>query len=304
DLEGLVAGAVLLSLLSHQTNVRGGTHGGWVVSAVFAAVFNNCLVNTSVRGVRDDSEGVLLFIVLVPHVAGGTDHRWHRSVDDDIGRNVQVGNTLVGVDHCQVRAVFQSGIESSLDFSTVVELLQTGVDSAQAVFAVQASLEQLLTVLVVNVSEECAHNVAEDDWVGDLHHDSLHAVFCVHASREHLLTVRVVYVSEVCAPNVAEYDWVGDLLHGGLQVCVEENALFLRSGNLCLQELIESFGGHESAVDNYLVQNLQAVEQNGLSAVGANQLDGQGVITIDDDGLLIVAEVFCVHGCNVGLGIL
>src|SRR5699024_12668372 len=87
DLEGLVVGAVLLSLLSHQTNVRGGTHGGWVVSAVFAAVFNNCLVNTSVRGVRDDSEGVLLFIVLVPHVAGGTDHRWHSSVDDDkIGR--------------------------------------------------------------------------------------------------------------------------------------------------------------------------------------------------------------------------
>src|SRR5699024_2868071 len=100
DLESLVVGAVLLSLLSHQTNVRGSTHGGWVVSAVFAAVFDNSLVNASVRGIRDDSEGVLLFIVLVPHVAGGTDHRRHGSVDDDIRRNVQVGNTLVGVNHC------------------------------------------------------------------------------------------------------------------------------------------------------------------------------------------------------------
>src|SRR5699024_6361743 len=65
-----------------------------------------------------------------------------------------------------------------------------------------------------------------------------------------------------------------------------------------------SLGGHEGAVDNFLVQDLQAVEQHGLSAVGANQLDGQGVITIDDDGLLIVAEVVSVHGRNVGLGIL
>src|SRR5699024_9424433 len=110
--------------------------------------------------------------------------------------------------------------------------------------------------------------------------------------------------SEECAHNVAEDDWVGDVYHGGLQVCGEENALFLRACNLCLQELIESLGGHDSAVDNFLVQNLHAVEQNGLSGVGANQLDGQGVITIDDDGLLIVAEVACVHGCNVGLGIL
>src|SRR5699024_2261934 len=56
DLEGLVVGAVLLSLLRHQTNVRGRTHGGWVISAVFTAVINNCLVNASVRGVRDDCQ--------------------------------------------------------------------------------------------------------------------------------------------------------------------------------------------------------------------------------------------------------
>src|SRR5699024_2966206 len=84
----------------------------------------------------------------------------------------------------------------------------------------------------------------------------------------------------------------------------EEEALFLCARYLCLQEFIESLGGHKGAVNDFLVQDLKAVEQNGFCAVSADQLDGQGVIAIDDDGLLIVAEVISVHGGNVGLGML
>src|SRR5699024_9520670 len=65
--------------------------------------------------------------------------------------------------------------------------LQAGEDCSEAVFAVEASCEQLLTVLCENVCEVSAHNVAEDDWVGDLHHGCLQVrgeedTFCLCAS--------------------------------------------------------------------------------------------------------------------------
>ena len=61
------------------------------------------LVDAGVAAVGDDGEGVGLFAVRTPHVAGGADHGRHRGVDDHVARNVQVGDAPVGVDHGQAR---------------------------------------------------------------------------------------------------------------------------------------------------------------------------------------------------------
>ena len=172
-LEGLVVGAVLLSLLSHQADVRNGTHGGRIESAIRLAIIDNCLVDASVRRIRDDSQGVLLFIILVPHVAGGADHGRHGSVDDDVRWDVQVADALSGVDHSQVRTIFESSVECGLDLFAILEGVQALVDSAKAVLAIETSGLKLLAVLCKDISEVSAHNVAEDDRVRDLHHGGL-----------------------------------------------------------------------------------------------------------------------------------
>ena len=123
NLEGLVVGAVLLGLLGHQADVWHGTHGGGVEGAVFLAVLDDGLVHAGVGRVRDNGQGVLLLVVLIPHVAGGADHCRHGGVNDDIGRHVQVGDALVGVDHGEIGAIGKRGFEGSLDLLAIVELV-------------------------------------------------------------------------------------------------------------------------------------------------------------------------------------
>src|SRR5699024_9846354 len=93
--EGFVVRAVFFSFLRHQANVWHGTHGCWVVGAVCAAVFDDGLEDPSVGGVWDDGQGVLSFVVLIPHLAARTDHGWHGRINNDVGWDVQVGDPAV-----------------------------------------------------------------------------------------------------------------------------------------------------------------------------------------------------------------
>ena len=138
DLEGLVVAAVLLGLLGHQPDVGHRAHRGRVEGAVGAAVVDDGLVDTGVRAVGDDGEGVVLLAVRAPHVAGRADHRRHRGVDDDVARHVQVGDALVGVDHRQARAVGEALGDRGLDLVAVGQGRQPVEDAAEAVVGGQA----------------------------------------------------------------------------------------------------------------------------------------------------------------------
>ena len=173
DDERLVVRAVLFGLLGHQANIRNRTHGGWIESAVFAAIVDNRLVDTSVGGIRDDRQGVLSLVILIPHLTGSTDHGRHRSVDNDIRGNMQVSDALIGVHHCKVRPLIKDLIEGCTDFFTIVQLIQACVNGRQTVVTIQTCSQQFLAVLLENVREEGAHCVTEDDWVRNLHHGGL-----------------------------------------------------------------------------------------------------------------------------------
>ena len=89
----------------------------------------------------------------------------------------------MGVDHGERRAVGKLLLEGLADLLAVLQLGQAVEDGAEAVLAVEASRQKLLAVLVKDRLEVGAHDVAEDDRVGDLHHGGLqvrgeeHALF-------------------------------------------------------------------------------------------------------------------------------
>ena len=89
----------------------------------------------------------------------------------------------MAVDHRERRALGQRLVEGGLDLGAVVQVLQAGVDRGQTGFAVQPRRHQLVTVGLVDVGEEGAHDVAEDDRIGDLHHRGLE----VHGEQDVLL---------------------------------------------------------------------------------------------------------------------
>ena len=59
------------------------------------------LADTGVVAVWNNRFGVLQFTLWIPHAARVANHRWHRSVDDDVAWHVQVGDAFVRVDHGQ-----------------------------------------------------------------------------------------------------------------------------------------------------------------------------------------------------------
>src|SRR5450830_149940 len=172
DLEGLVVGAVLFGFLRHQADVRYATHGGWVEGAVLLAVFDHRLVDGGVAAIRDHCLGVVQLAVGAPHFAGVTDHGWHRGVDDNVARHVQVGDAFVGVDHGQRRTGSVDRLDVGFDLRLLIarQGLDAGVQVADAVVQVEADLLQHVSVLGQGVFIELGNDLAEHDRVGDLHH--------------------------------------------------------------------------------------------------------------------------------------
>ena len=99
--------------------------------------------------------------------------------------------------------------------------------------------------------------------------------------------------------DVAEDDRVGDLHHRGLQVHGEQDALVLGSRDLRRDELVERGGPHHRAVDHFTCEHRERVLQDGDSAVVGNVLNRDRVVGLDDDGLLVRAEVVGAHRRDV-----
>ncbi len=172
DFEGGRVGAVLLGLLGHEANVGHRAHGSRIQSTVLLAVLKNFFVHGSVAAVRNHGVGVLQFAFGVPHLAGITNHDRHGGVDDDVVGNVQVCNTLIGIDHGQSRTLgvnsfdvcFNLGfLVSRQHFNFFVEITKTHV-------RVNTGLFEGSSMLLEYIGVENLDGVAKHDRVGNLHH--------------------------------------------------------------------------------------------------------------------------------------
>jgi hypothetical protein len=98
-LESFTVRSILLSFLGHKTNVRHVTHGLHIELSVFFAVVEDSLVNSSVATIGNASRGLLTGIVLVPGGTTITDDAWHTGINNDVRRDMEVSDTVVGVTH-------------------------------------------------------------------------------------------------------------------------------------------------------------------------------------------------------------
>ena len=171
----LIVRAVFFGLHRHQTHVRYSTHGGRIKRAVGLTEVDHFLIDTGVSGLRHNRLGVLGLAVAAPHLTGVADHGRHGGVNDNVRRNVQVGDALDGIHHGHFRTVFVAGVDRFFDLvlSGLRQGLDLFVDAAHAVVRVNADFVEQITVLVEHFAVEHTYRVAEYDRVGDLHHGRL-----------------------------------------------------------------------------------------------------------------------------------
>ena len=164
--------AVLFGFLRHQAHVRYAAHGGRIERAVLLAVFDHRLVNGGVAAVRDNSLRILQLVIRVPHLAGITNHRRHRGIDDHVAGHMQVGDAFMGVHHRHGRASLIKGLYIAFDRLLLVagQLLNSAVKVADTAVRVEASTLQHVSVLLQHLFIELFYHDTEHDWVGDLHH--------------------------------------------------------------------------------------------------------------------------------------
>ena len=176
DLEGLVVRPVFLGFLGHESHVGDAPHGGGIQGAVLLAKVNRGLVHAGVGAIGNDGDRVLGLALGIPHLAPFANHRRHGCVNDDVGGHVEVGDSLVGVDHGQVRAHGHRLRNGRFNGRTLrrVHLRQLGHEVAESVVEVHASRFKRGPMLVNHWIEEGPHRRPEQDGVGHLHHGGLH----------------------------------------------------------------------------------------------------------------------------------
>mmetsp|Transcript_20286 Transcript_20286/g.41643 ORF Transcript_20286/g.41643 Transcript_20286/m.41643 type:complete len:214 (+) Transcript_20286:1086-1727(+) len=133
--EGGRVGAVLLGLLSHETDIWASPHGLGVEGAVLLAEVDALAEDSGIATVRDGSQEILLLVIGVPHLAPGADGRGHGVVDDDVAGHVEVSDAPVRIDHGDLRALRVSLLEIILDYLLLVcwQLGDLRVDIAETV---------------------------------------------------------------------------------------------------------------------------------------------------------------------------
>ena len=86
---------------------------------------------------------------------------------------MQVGDALIRIHHGQRRTIRQGGVEGRCDFRTILQRIQAGINSGQAVLAIEPIGQQHVAILLEHVCEIGAHNVAENHRIRHLHHRGL-----------------------------------------------------------------------------------------------------------------------------------
>src|SRR5476649_343292 len=171
----LVVRTVFFRLLRHQAHVRHGTHGARVEVAMPFAEVDHFLVDTGKGALWHDCLGIFRTAIGAPHLAADTDHGWHRCVDDDVVRRMEVGDALGRIDHGQFWTVGVAGVQVFQDFIFLRRWqgFNLVVQIDHAVVDVHAQFFEQRGVLGERVLVENAHAMAEHDRVRYLHHGRL-----------------------------------------------------------------------------------------------------------------------------------
>mmetsp|Transcript_53220 Transcript_53220/g.116826 ORF Transcript_53220/g.116826 Transcript_53220/m.116826 type:complete len:415 (+) Transcript_53220:887-2131(+) len=185
-LKRLVVGPVLFRLLCHQPNVGHGTHGSRVECTVDLAKFDCLLENPRVAPIRNQGLGIAevgipgtRLGIRTPHTTSQaihtTNHAGHRGVHNDVAGHVEVGNAAVGINHGELGPGSVHCIDVGHDL-LLLALRQFGdllEHVAEPLCRICAHLLKRCLVLFPDILEKHCDGMAEDNWIGNLHHGSL-----------------------------------------------------------------------------------------------------------------------------------
>mmetsp|Transcript_38759 Transcript_38759/g.93012 ORF Transcript_38759/g.93012 Transcript_38759/m.93012 type:complete len:322 (-) Transcript_38759:227-1192(-) len=167
--------SILLGLLCHEADIRACTHGLRIKRTVFLAKLDHLTENKAVAAIRNGGFEVCLLAICIPHVATGTDCRWHRVVNDDVAGHMKVGDAPGGVNKRHFPALLIGGHDVGLNGLPLFlwqrrDLL---VNVAEAIVGIHSELAECLLVFCEDVLVVHLHAMPKHNRVGDLHHGGL-----------------------------------------------------------------------------------------------------------------------------------
>mmetsp|Transcript_21374 Transcript_21374/g.49565 ORF Transcript_21374/g.49565 Transcript_21374/m.49565 type:complete len:543 (+) Transcript_21374:982-2610(+) len=174
-LKRLVVRSVLLRLLRHQADVADVAHGRDIKLPVSFNIVYDSLVHGGIASVGYGADSILKLVILVPHTTGIANDYRHRSVDNHIRWDVEVGDALCAVDHGDAGLLAVARLNVCLDKSLLGGRESGNLDQnvVKAVLGVHTQLLKRRLVLCENLFEKCSNAVSKHDGVRDLHHGSL-----------------------------------------------------------------------------------------------------------------------------------
>ena len=162
--------AVFFGFLCHETHVGDVAHGGGIELTVGTAIVHDGLVKGSVTTIGNQTFGVFQGVVRVPHTTAVTNHIWHGSVNDDVGRDVQIGNAFARIDHGQFGACFIRRHDVSFHFGLFGMSLNFIVHITQTIVWIDFQFFKQRGMFGKHVFVIHFDNVPKHDWVGHFHH--------------------------------------------------------------------------------------------------------------------------------------
>ena len=177
--------AVLFGLLGHESDIGHRSHRRRIEGTVLLAVLDDLGVHRRVAAIRDDRFRILKLPLGIPHPSGVAHDDGHGRIDDDVVGRMQVGDSLVGVDHRQRRPFIVGRANVLLDRRPRLlrERLNLLVQISQTHVRIDSGLLEGGRVLLEDVLEKHRDRVSEQDRIGHLHHG------CLEMDREKLIVL-------------------------------------------------------------------------------------------------------------------
>mmetsp|Transcript_56326 Transcript_56326/g.134417 ORF Transcript_56326/g.134417 Transcript_56326/m.134417 type:complete len:275 (-) Transcript_56326:1102-1926(-) len=173
DHEGLVVGAILLSLRGHEPHVGSSTYLGRIQLAIGLAILDDNIIDARIATIRDDKLCIAQSVVLSPHLSSISHCRSHGCIHDHVRRHMKIRDASPGIHIGQRRPLLVASRQVCFDLCLLGMSSDLCVRVAHTVVGIHAELLKQRPVLVKGIFVVDLDAMAKEHRVGHLHHGGL-----------------------------------------------------------------------------------------------------------------------------------
>ena len=166
-------GTVFLCFLGHKANVWYRTECCRVYGTVGFHIVDDRFVETGISAVRNNTNGIFFVAVFVPHFSTAAYQSRHGRIHNNIGGDMEIGDTLVGVHHGNPRSIVYRSVYIRFYFCFVRCSFNFFVQGGQTVVCIDVQGIKSRFMFCKDIFEIGFYNGSEDDRVRNLHHRGL-----------------------------------------------------------------------------------------------------------------------------------